>query len=155
MEIAPDGGFRSSDSSVQPPKHHPSSSPVLAWSSLPIKKVNTHPALWKDVTAGHESIGPNLILLETEVKNYVATSGLIWNPVMLGLRPYTLEPISLSPLYCRPQSDIPCAPCRRCNKCRTAFVCKYGGDVWKGYDAELQFQICGGSGVSDGLKGIG
>jgi len=32
---------------------------------------------WKDVTAGHESIGPNLILLETEVKNYVATSGLI------------------------------------------------------------------------------
>ena len=24
---------------------------------------------WKDVTAGHESIGPNLILLETEVKN--------------------------------------------------------------------------------------
>ena len=32
---------------------------------------------WKDVTAGHESIGPNLILLETEVKNYAATSGLI------------------------------------------------------------------------------
>ena len=32
---------------------------------------------WKDVTTGHESIGPNLILLKTEVKNYVATSGLI------------------------------------------------------------------------------
>ena len=25
--------------------------------------------LWKNVTAGHESIVPNLILLETEVKN--------------------------------------------------------------------------------------
>ena len=31
---------------------------------------------WKDVTAEHESIGPNLILLKTEVQNYVATSGL-------------------------------------------------------------------------------
>jgi hypothetical protein len=35
---------------------------------------------WKDVTAGHESIGPNLILLETEVKNYVATSGARSSP---------------------------------------------------------------------------
>ena len=44
--------------------------------------------IWKDVTAGHESIGPNLILLETEVKNYMATSGLT---VTLGLRPHTIS----------------------------------------------------------------
>ena len=32
---------------------------------------------WKDVAAGHESIGPKLILIEREVKNYVKLRRLI------------------------------------------------------------------------------
>jgi hypothetical protein len=32
----------------------------------------------KDITTGHDSIGPNLIILKTEVKNYVKLRRLLY-----------------------------------------------------------------------------